>query len=176
MFICDSQKFDSFSLTGDYTWTIIAISWWSDLHLKLQGLFFFFDKSFSSIISDTVRCFYNAVQYNVLLHTTLQKLRQDISQTLHSQNTPYIWPSRASYGVSFVRILEKIGCVIMAPQCIFAADLVFEWIMLSSARSARLCFITIFRNFCSKLFLLCYVGIKNAWHLDMHWRPSHLWT
>ena len=34
-------------------------------------------------------------------------------QRLYSQKTPHISPSRASYGVSFARILMKIDCVII---------------------------------------------------------------
>ena len=37
---------------------------------------------------------------------------------LTKKKTPYILPSRVSYGMSIVRILEKIDCVIMASYCI----------------------------------------------------------
>ena len=36
---------------------------------------------------------------------------------LESQQTPHTSPSRASYGVSIVRIWEKIDCIITAPHC-----------------------------------------------------------
>ena len=42
---------------------------------------------------------------------------QNINQTLDSQKTLHSSPSRASYGVSIVRILEKIDRVITAPHC-----------------------------------------------------------
>ena len=42
----------------------------------------------------------------------------EYKQTVDSQKTLHTSPSRASYGVSIVRILEKIECVIIAPQCI----------------------------------------------------------
>ena len=42
----------------------------------------------------------------------------DINQSLHSQNTPYISPPGAIYGVSIVKILEKIDRVITALHCI----------------------------------------------------------
>ena len=38
---------------------------------------------------------------------------------LKSQQTPHTSPSRASYGVSLVRILEKTDRAIMAPHCIW---------------------------------------------------------
>ena len=41
-----------------------------------------------------------------------------MNQILDSQQTPHISPSQASYGVSIVRILEKIDSVITAPRCI----------------------------------------------------------
>ena len=40
-----------------------------------------------------------------------------MNQVLESQQTPHISPSRASYGVSIVRILEKIDRVVTAPHC-----------------------------------------------------------
>ena len=47
----------------------------------------------------------------------LQGQQQNINQTLHSQKTPHISPMRASYGVSIVRIWEKIDSVIKATHC-----------------------------------------------------------
>ena len=40
-----------------------------------------------------------------------------MNQIIASQHTHHISPSRVSYGVSVVRIFEKIDCVIMAPYC-----------------------------------------------------------
>ena len=40
-----------------------------------------------------------------------------MDQILESQQTPHISPSRASYGVSIVRIVDKIDRVITAPHC-----------------------------------------------------------
>ena len=40
-----------------------------------------------------------------------------MNQILESQQTPHTSPSRASYGVSFVKILEKTDRVIMTPHC-----------------------------------------------------------
>ena len=63
-----------------------------------------------------VECRYNAVQYNMILHTSLQKLGQNINHWLKPQKTPHTSPWRASYGMSFVNILDKIGRVITAPH------------------------------------------------------------
>ena len=43
---------------------------------------------------------------------------QNINQSLYSQKTPHILPSWASYGVSIVRILEKIdnGTTLYVPN------------------------------------------------------------
>ena len=58
-----------------------------------------------------VECRYNAVQYNMILHGLLHWLSQSVSQF---QPTKYI-PYRASYGMYFVRIWEKIDGVKMTP-------------------------------------------------------------
>ena len=42
------------------------------------------------------------------LRTSLQRLRQKINQTLHSQKTSHISPSQASYGVYVVNIWRKL--------------------------------------------------------------------
>ena len=44
------------------------------------------------------RCRYNAIQYNTILHTSLQWLRQNINENLDTQKTPCISPVRESYG------------------------------------------------------------------------------
>ena len=66
----------------------------------------------------TVGNHYNAVQNNVILYTLLQWQRRYINQSLYSQKTPHISPSRVSYGVSIMRILKKIDRIIMASHCI----------------------------------------------------------
>ena len=40
-----------------------------------------------------------------------------VNQILESQQTPHTSPLRASYGVSIVEILEKIGSIITARHC-----------------------------------------------------------
>ena len=48
----------------------------------------------------------------------LQWQEQNLNQTSNSQQPPHTSPSWASYGVSIVRILEKIDRVLMALHCI----------------------------------------------------------
>ena len=62
-----------------------------------------------------VRCRYIAAQYNMLLHTSLQRLSQNINQSLNPQKKLH---TLAAMWLSFVRILEKTDRVIMAPHCI----------------------------------------------------------
>ena len=52
-----------------------------------------------------------------VFHTGLQLLRHHLNQ-INSLKTSRSLPLRLSYGVSFVRIFEKINCIIMAPHCI----------------------------------------------------------
>ena len=65
-----------------------------------------------------VECCYNLFQYGIILHTALQKLRQNIIQSLCSQKTHLC----VSYGVSVVRILEKSDHVIIALHCICVSE------------------------------------------------------
>ena len=65
----------------------------------------------------TVECRYNAVQFITILPPALRWQEQNVNQTSKSQHTPHTSPSRASYGVSIVRIWEKINRVITAPHC-----------------------------------------------------------
>ena len=58
----------------------------------------------------TVGCHYNGVQYQMVVHTPLHWLGQNIDKGFNSQ--------RASYGVSLLSIFQKIDRVIMAPHCI----------------------------------------------------------
>ena len=45
-------------------------------------------------------------------------LQQNLNQISNSQQAPHTSPSRPSYGVSIVRIREKIDRIITAPHCI----------------------------------------------------------
>ena len=58
---------------------------------------------------DTVDRRYNAVTYNTTLkNTAMQRPRLNTGQPLNPQETPYNSPFRASFGVSFASILEKM--------------------------------------------------------------------
>ena len=62
---------------------------------------------------------YNAVQYHTLPHIALPLLKQIMNYSINShQKASHTSPPRATYGVYFVRILEKIDCVKTAPHCI----------------------------------------------------------
>ena len=55
--------------------------------------------------SDAVITRYN----DMILHTSLQRLGQDLNKIFS--------PQKLQYGMSFVRILEKIDCVMRASHC-----------------------------------------------------------
>ena len=67
----------------------------------------------------TVECrySYNAVQYNMVLYMARQWLRQNINHKLNSPKTPHSSPSWMGYGVSIVRIIDKIDYVLTLPHC-----------------------------------------------------------
>ena len=69
-------------------------------------------------IAIIVKYRYNTIQFITILHLALRLQWQKINQILESQQTPHISPSRESYGVSIVKIWEKIDRVITAPRCI----------------------------------------------------------
>ena len=52
-----------------------------------------------TLLRNAVECRYNAIQYNMILHALLPWLSHNINESLDQ---------RASYGVSFGRILEKM--------------------------------------------------------------------
>ena len=54
----------------------------------------------------------------MILYTALRQQWQKMNQILESHQTTHISNSRANYGVSFVRILEKTDRVITTPHCI----------------------------------------------------------
>ena len=54
-----------------------------------------------------VKSRYIAVIYSTTVHTAQQLEWLDFGQTLCSRMTPYNWPLRARYGVSFVSSFEK---------------------------------------------------------------------
>ena len=70
---------------------------------------------------NTVECRYNAVKYNMILHTSLQWLRQSIDQSLNPQNI-------------FVGIWEKIDRAITASHCmmyVLMGGLMLMWYVTS---------------------------------------------
>ena len=71
-----------------------------------------------NLLSYTVKCRYDVLQYNMVLHTSLQEVRQNINERLNPQKTPHTSPGRTSYVLSFVNILEKIDRLITAPHYI----------------------------------------------------------
>ena len=66
-----------------------------------------------------VKCLYNAVQIITILLRHCDNSGRNLNRILESQQTPHTLPSRASYGVSIVRIWDKIDSVITAPHCIW---------------------------------------------------------
>ena len=66
--------------------------------------------------NSAVDCRDNTIQFFMVLHTALRWQWQNVDETSNSQQTPHTSPSRASYGVSVVRILEKIERIITAPH------------------------------------------------------------
>ena len=76
-----------------------------------------------NVLRNTMECPYSAFQPNMILHMVWQWQRQNMHQNLYSQNTPHISPSRASCGVSIVRIFEKTDRVITALRCIVRREI-----------------------------------------------------
>ena len=75
----------------------------------------------------TVECYYDAVHYNMILHISLQELRQNINQKLNPLKTSYTLPWRAIYWVSFMNIFAKIDRIITALHCIWTWLCPCEW-------------------------------------------------
>ena len=67
-------------------------------------------------LMNTVESHYNAVQYNMILHTLLQWLRQSMNHGWTHKIHPI---ARSNYEMYIVRIREKIDRVITAPYCIW---------------------------------------------------------
>ena len=72
-----------------------------------------------SLWTHLVKCRYNAAQFITVLHVALpRKQWQKMNKILESQHTPSTSPSRGSYRVPIIRILEKFNRVLTAPRCI----------------------------------------------------------
>ena len=81
---------------------------------------------------DTFECRCNAVRYNIILHTLLQWLTQNIYFSFNSQKTSHSSPVRQDMGcllwvltLPIVRILEKIDRVITVPRCNYHLEMSF---------------------------------------------------
>ena len=62
-------------------------------------------------------CRHNTVQYNIMTYRIARTITEHISDSGILKDTPNLTLT-ASYGMSFVGILEKIVRIITAPQCI----------------------------------------------------------
>ena len=87
-----------------------------------NGLMMFGDLKMYMCGEDTVKCRYNAIQYE---------------RSEHNLITGWTQKRRASYGVSFMRILEKTDRVITAPHCIMNFTCLFVWVYVSVTESDR---------------------------------------
>ena len=66
---------------------------------------------------NTVECHYDTVQYNMILHISLEWLRQNTNQNLNTQNTPHTSPM----GCLLSGIWRKLTALyITAPHCMFS--------------------------------------------------------
>ena len=72
----------------------------------------------------------------MILDRVLQLRGHYINRNLSSQETPHISQSRATYGLSIVRIWEKTDHVIMAPLCIMTWFLLLPQLLSSVAQEA----------------------------------------
>ena len=65
----------------------------------------------------------NEVQYNMVLHTSLQELRQSIRVKTHKRH-PIPCPNRRAMGVSFVKMMKKFDRIIKVPHCTWVSIMV----------------------------------------------------
>ena len=86
--------------------------------LSNSGIVVLFGAAISAVttLSNTAQFHYNAVQFNMILPSGM-RWQQNINQTSNSQQTPHTSPSWASYGMSYVRIQEKIDSILTEPHC-----------------------------------------------------------
>ena len=88
-------------------------------HIYIESASCYHTVELCIVMLNTVECHYNVIQYNMIMHTSLLWLSQNINESLNPQKTPHISPYRANYGVSFVMILVKIDHVITTPHYSF---------------------------------------------------------
>ena len=70
----------------------------------------------------------SGVQFFMIFNMALWWQWQNVDQTLNWQKTPHTSASQVSYGVSVVRILEKIDCIIKVLHYIFVVSSFFHMI------------------------------------------------
>ena len=87
---------------------LCAESFWGNMEIHFY---------FQSLVN-TAMCCCNTVQYNMIFHTSLQWLRQNIYQSLNPQKTPHTSSLWVSYGMYFVRNWKKIDRIIPEQHCI----------------------------------------------------------
>ena len=107
-----------------------------------------------------------AHRYDMILHTAVQWLKQNINQSLNSQKTPHILPSGVSYGLSVVKILQKFNCVIVAPNCtVLNADILHS----SPVRAVMGCVLRYQGLTCVIFYLLTRQAMNTGWwEVDIH--------
>ena len=93
-------------------------------HLQAQGW---------SISWNTVECRYNAVQYNMILHTSMQRPRQSINHSWNPQNNPIPRPNGRAMGC----ILWGFGWKLMAWDVEHYSDV--TWVSLACNYCATAC-------------------------------------
>ena len=79
----------------------------------------------------TVRCRYNAVQYDMILHTAQQSLKQKINQLTFTKDTPYLTLT----GKLWCVYLREKHCVIMAPCRTILLCIFFQPTAMTSGQS-----------------------------------------
>ena len=123
---------------------------------------------------DTVECRYNVVRFITILHVALWWQKQDVYLNLISQQTPHTSPSRASCGVSIMRILGKIDRVIMAPHCMYISHTLLSFLVVRHSVMLRLLFNSLWPSdtiwwkrsgsTCALVMACCHRAISNYWN------------
>ena len=111
--------------------------------------------------------------YHDITYDTAKTQCQEVNQILESQQTPHTSRSRANYGVSVVRILEKIERVITAPH---HYDDVTMSLMASQITSLTIVYSTVYsgadqRKLQSSASLVFVRGIHQGPVNSPHKRP-----
>ena len=97
------------------------VLWWSTwINYWTPFIFDVYNDLFEMylIIGNSIELSAVIMRSNIIWYCALQELRENMNQKLNPQKTPHTSPWQASYGVSIMNILEKIGHVILALHCI----------------------------------------------------------